>query len=845
MQTLLIRKNLWSLALTDLKGSRTMRSLWLFCASLVLGITLVSACGNLLELVKRGFYEQQRHLFGGDLQISQRTPLSQEQLDWLASNADVSLLLELRTMLGTEDGEFTVVELQSVDKAYPLYGEIELSDGHTLQSAVSHIDGVWGAAFDPVLAEQIGLSVGQNAMIGNLQVQLRATILDQPDRSLRADVRGPPVIVDEEALLASGLLQPTSLVDYDYRIRTLEDPDLWRENLRNQFPEAGWEVQTVTERGDLVTQRLDQVASVLLLIGFSTLFIGGLGVSNSVSAWLQTKFATLATLQSLGFRDSQVALVFVGQVFVLALLASALGAIIGAAAAWFAAWMLSSQLPINTDLAQLIIPTALSIVFGVFTALLFALPLLGRTLTLPTGHLIRGLMMEKQSLPRNYRIATIIVFVLLVALLLILIPEPLVALGFILVLSVLLVVLEGIARLLKSLSRWLAEQPLLDGNIALRLAAAGFSRSSSSLRPMLLSLGTALTLLVASTLVIAATINTLGNSVPARAPALVFYDLQQSQVGEFDSLAKSLDGFQEIAVAPLVLGRLSSVNGETLSDSETAQRALEANDEHKLSYRVPNVDNTVVDRGEWWPADYVGPTLVAMEDREADQLGLKVGDKLIFTILDQSVPATLAAIYSQARFETSFWLEAVFSAGALDPFISRNIGSLHLDATTDVSAMRALATEFPNVVMVRTAKVLAAARAVLANASLGVLAIAVVSLTASILVMASVVAVSRQRQVYEASIMHAIGTRSSLIFRGVVYEYLLLALTLTLFATATGTIIGWLILEYWLKLPLNNVWILGLILAAITSGICLFAGALWLLKSLSVAPAILLKRSAR
>lgn len=839
-------RGLTRFALRDLQGSRAMRSLWVFCASLVLGITLVSACANLLQLVKQGFDTEQRYLFGGDLQISQRTPLQTDQLAWITANAEVSRLMELRTMLGTPSGDFTVVELQSVDANYPLYGEVVLSPQQNLSTAVEQsATGVWGVAVDPILAEQLSLEAGDQLTIGTLTVEMRAIIVNQPDRSLRADVRGPPVIIDSEALVASGLLLPTSLVDYDYRVKTETPPQRWREQLREAFPTAAWEVQTVHERSDFVSQRLDQVASVLLLIGFSTLFIGGLGVSNSISAYLQTKFGTLATLQSLGCRDAHVAIVFVGQVLLLGLLASAAGAILGATVAWAAAALLSAQLPIDTSLSYLVQPTLLAIAFGTLTALLFALPLLGSTLALPTAQLIRGWSAaSRTTAPTQYRLAMLLTLLILMLLLLALIPEPLVALGFVLVVIVMLLALESLVRLIRHTARLLTRLHSLDKQVALKLAAASLARQGSSLRPMLLSLGTAMTLLVASTLVIAATVNTLNSAVPSRAPSLVFYDLQQPQREDFIRLSESLDGFQDIVVAPLVLGRLSTVNGEQLNDSANAQRALEANDEHKLSYRQPGVDNTSVVRGQWWPSDYTGPPLVAMEDREADQLGLQVGDELVFSILGGTVEATLSAIYSQARFETSFWLEAVFTDDVLEPYISRNIGSLRLDATTDVAAMRVIAEQFPNVVLLRTAKILAAARSVLSQASVGVLAIAAVSLAASILVMASVVAVSRQRQVYEASVMHAIGTRMSLILRSVVFEYGLLALVLTLFATVTGSVVAWIILTFWLKLTVGGVWVIGLLVAACTSSLCLLAGAAWLIRSLNVAPAMLLKRSA-
>ena len=831
--------------LRDLRGASKVRSLWVFGACLLLGIALIAACGSLLQLVRDGFEQQERNLFGGDLQISQRQAIDDEQEQWLTQNARLSRLLELRTMMGTEGGDFTVVELQSVDDAYPLYGEVTLEPAITMQDAVRQADdGLWGAAFDPALVEQLGLAVGQRVTIGELEVELRAMIVEQPDRSLRADLRGPPVIVDTGALQASGLLLPTSLVDYDYRVRIDGDANEWREQLKDRFPDASWEVQTVEERGELVSERLNQVASVLLLIGFSTLLIGGLGVANSVSAYLQTKLRTIATLQSLGSRARQVSTVYIGQIALLAALASALGALLGSFVAWSAAQALSERLPIEPTLQALLPPTILAILLGIFTALAFTLPTLGRTLDMPTASLIKGVINPTTRTPEGYRWATLALAGVGLVLLLMFVPEPMIAIGFVVCIAVLLLLLDGIVWLIRKAAEYLMHVRVLDGHFALRLAVAGLYRPGASLRPMLLSLGTALTLLVASALVIASTYKTLNSSVPERSPALVLYDLQAPQVADFNDSIVQMEGYLGHAVAPLVLGRLTKVNNELLSDSDVAERALEANDEQKLSYQLESIDNTTVDRGEMWPADYQGPPLVAMEDREADQLGLEVGDTLEFTILGETVVAELSAIYTQARFQTSFWLEAVFTNNVLDPFITRYIGSVMLEPQADIAVQSELGVFFPNVVTIRTAKILEASRSILSSAALAMMLIAAVSLSASVLVMASVVAVNRQRQVYEASIMHAIGTRMNVVMRSVLIEYALLAVVLSAFAMIVGGAIAQLILAFWLKLPSDGVAWAGAIVASSASVVCLMAGAAWLVSTLKVSPAVLLKRGA-
>jgi len=211
--------------------------------------------------------------------------------------------------------------------------------------------------------------------------------------------------------------------------------------------------------------------------------------------------------------------------------------------------------------------------------------------------------------------------------------------------------------------------------------------------------------------------------------------------------------------------------------------------------------------------------------------------------MGQTVDAKLAAIYSQARFETSFWLEAVFSKGVLEPFISRHIGSVFLAEGQDITAQSAIGERFPSVVTIRTAKVLAASRSILNSAGLALMLIAAVSLGASILVMASVVAVNRQRQVYEASVLHAIGTRMSVVLKSVGLEYLLLAVVLSVFAMITGGSLAYLLMHFWLKIDsTGSLWV-GIVVAVAASVLCLFAGAMWLMRTLAATPAILLKSS--
>ena len=831
-------RNLLSLAWRDLRGGG--RTLWVFCACLTLGVALIAASGGLYRQVSASLLADTRALFGGDLEVRVRAPLADDTLEWMRARGAVSRLIEFRTMLITDTGEAQLVELQSVDDAYPLYGTLRFAPELALAEATAERDGRHGVVLDRVLAERLAVKPGDRIELGDASLEVRALIVRQPDRSLRADWSGPPVLISAAALDATGLLRPGSRPAYRYRVRA-EEPDAWRAAFFDAFPDSEAEVRTFLERNARLGEVLGQIGSGVLLIGFSALFIGGLGVFNSVQAYLQGKLGTLATLRALGLRDGRLAAVYLLQILILGGASAVFGALLGGVLALVGSGLVAERLPLSGDWAMLVAPLAMAALFGVVIALLFALPALGRALTVNPAALFRGVLGVVTHTPARAWWLTAGCGLVAAALLLVAMPDPLFGLAFIGALLLVLALLEGGVRLLRTLARRLAGHPALAGRFALRIALSGLYRPDSPLRPTLLSLGSALTLLVASTLVVHALLLTIEETVPERAPALVFYDIGAAQKDDFRTLVAASPSLSQLDLAPLVLGRLAGVGDESLRDSADFRRRLEASDEHKMSTLQNNFDQVVVTRGSWWPDDYRGPALVAMEDREADQLGLKVGDSLHFEIMGERVSAKLAAIYAQKRFQSRLWLEAMFSDGVLDPFITRYVGMAYMDAGEAVAAQNRIAAAQPNVVTVRTAMLLDEARAILERAAAALSAVGGVTLLASLLVLVSVVAASRVRQIYLATLLHTLGARVGAIRTSLYLEYLLLALVTTAFATAVGSALAGLLLHYRLGLDTALGWWVGGLVAAVVSVGALGLGAHHLMRQLRLSPAALLR----
>jgi len=832
---------LLDLAWRDLRASG--RTLWVFAASLVLGVSLVAAGGGLHQQVSDALSADVRLLFGGDVELETQQPLARDAYQWLQARGTVSEVVELRTMLLTEVGRSQLVELMSVDAAYPLYGQLDLSPQEDLQALLALREGQWGAAIDGSLSQRLGLTVGDQISIGDLLLVVRAVVVRQPDRSLRADLGAAPVLIAKEGLAATGLIQPFSRVEYRYRVQ-LPEADAraagqFRDAFVRTFPLLAAEVRSFDERSDRMTAVLSQVGSGLLLVGFSALFIGGLGVFNSVKAYLDGKLTSLATLRAIGLRDARLAVYVLLQVLLLAAFSSAVGVVFGVLLAVGGASLVADRLPIELILIGLWQPAAVAWLFGVLTACTFALPAVGRALSVSPAALFRGIEGQDLRLSRRVKQITAVVAVLTIALLVVALPDPRFGLTFVAAVTVLLLLLDLTTRLLKRLAQRL--QGCRAISLPLQLALAGLQQPHSPMRVALISLGSALTLLVACALVVMTLLRTVNDTVPAQAPAMVFYDIQPDQIAVLNDVLKQSTDLVEVKTAPFVLGRLIGVNGEELLSSDDIERLRESRDEHKLSDTRGNFDDVVVERGQWWPLGYQGPPLVAMEDREADQLGLAVGDRLTFEILGQTLEAELVAIYAQRRVQARLWLEAIFSDGALDPFITRYVGAAWLPAEEALGLQDQLALVAPNIATARTESVLIETRSLLARASGGLVVIAVICLAASLLVLASVVAASRTRQIYEATVMHVLGARHALLVRVLLWEYALIMLVTAAFAVLFGSALATLLLQWRLDMSAAGLYWTGFVTAFGVSGICLGLGARYLLGQMRLNPAMLLR----
>lgn len=849
------RRWLLKYAVIDLRARLT--SLNVFVACLVLGVMLVAATTSLYRVVGQSLLADTRALLGGDVEIESGQPLPEEAIQWIGKTGDISLVREIDTIVSSDGGDFFAAEILVPDAAYPLYGSLLLSPDAPLHALTTQKNNLWGTVIDPMLEERRGLSIGDQLSIGAANFIVTGFIEQQPDRSLNANWRGLPMIISAEAIEATGLIRPGSRFDYEYRVKIDGELEAWLAAFEQAFPDARWEVNTFADRSERISERLDQIATALILIAFTTLFIGGLGVANSVSAYLAGKLEDIATLQTLGLRRRSVVAIYLLQIGVLGSLAGLLGGIIGLGISAIATSLVSEAFALQGPdgyvqgdfalwLSVWIMPLMLSWLFALLTAYVFALPSLARALAASPAGLFRGRVQAAQHEPRRWRLASYLLVAVYIAAILLWLPSP--QMGFLILLAVLALwgILEGLISGLRRAARKLEESGFAGRRFARRLALANLHRPDSPLRPILLSLGTALTLVVACTLLVTTLLRALATTIPADSPALILYDVFSDQRPALEAGLATLDSSSRVELLPLVRARLETVNqvpiAEALADDAEARREA-MGDEYKLSYLSGNPEHLELVEGTWWhaPAPDAEPVYMAIEDREAEQLGLGMGDHLAFTAQHKTINTQVRAIYRQKGLQTRFWFEGILQDGALDEVIGPYVGAVYQDDEAAKASQQWIAEHTPNVITLLTSDWLETAGNLLNKAASGLAVIAAVSLLASLLVLSSVVSVSRRRQLYTANLLHCLGARYQAIRHSMLLETALLTLLASVFATALGALIALPLADLVLRLPAGGFIWLGALVAAVVSALALIGGLLPTFRALQLNPATLMQ----
>ena len=797
------------LARRELRGG--LKGFRIFLACLILGVAAIAGVGSVSEAMLDGLRTDGRTLLGGDLELRlYHRQASEEQQAWLSDRGNLSRSAEMRTMAQVpEAAKRRLVELRAVDGAFPLYGDLETSPATPVDQLLASENGTWGAVVDPSVRGQLGVELGGTLRIGTAVYQVRAFLEREPDKASRAFALGPTVLVAYESLTETGLIQPGSLVKYHYRLR-LADPGgtaALRADLERSFPEAGWRIRDSSGAAPGVRRFIVQVSLFLTLVGLTSLLVGGVGISNAIRSYLETKTATIATLKCLGGSGRLIFQSYLAQVLALALLGVAIGLALGAGATYLVASLIGDQLGWQTQGGIYPLPLLVAGVFGLLTSLVFSLWPIARARSIPAASLFRDLIVPDHGLGlvgmlRRIGPATLAAIILagggLAALAILTASNRWLALWFVLGAFATLILFRLTAQGLIALARRLPRPR----RVGLRLALTNLHRPGAPTGPVVMSLGLGLTVLVAISLIESNLGRSMRQSLPEEAPGFYFVDIQPYQVEEFDRLVLETPGVQELRRVPMLRGRISAVNGKGPDALDVPPDvAWVFRGDRGLTWTREPVGGARLTAGDWWPADYDGEPLVSLDADVGEALGLGPGDRLTVNVLGRPIEVTIANLRLIDWSELSLNFVLVFSPGILESAPQTQVATVKADPDVEDALELAVTDRFGNVSAIRVKEVLNSVGELIGHIGVAVRSTAGFAIAIGVLVLAGAVVAGQRRRIYDAVVLKVLGATRRDVGGAFLMEYGLLGLVTSVIALGIGSLAAYLVLTQVMELP--------------------------------------------
>lgn len=781
----------------------------LFIACLALGVAAIAGILSLSRAVQEGLRADGQLLLGGDVAISQSyRPATPEQRAAIAEKAArVADWVEMRGMARADKAGSrpALVQIKAIDQAYPLAGRLELVGGGDLQALLQPRDGVPGAVLEDIGLRRLGVAIGDEIRVGEATFEVRGVIAREPDRGLGIFGIGPRLMIARDALPGTGLLQPGSLMTYEYRVLLPKGASYrpWIGELQRRFPEAGWRVRGLNDAGNGLRTWINRLTQYLSLIGLAALLVGGVGVGNAVDSFLRTRARTIAILKCLGAPASLVTRTYFLQLAILASVGVLIGLVVGAALPYAAQATMGDLLPVRARVALYVEPLASAAVFGLLVASLFALWPLARAQQVPASTLMRGAVADDGARLR-WRDAAVILLVvgLLAGFTIWTAPERRIAVWFVVGAVGAFIAFPLLARLVMMLAR-LAGRPR---SAVLRLALANIHRPGAPTPTVMLSLGLGLTVLVATALIEGNLQKQITQRLPKDAPAFFVVDLQPDQVDRFRERLRAHD-VQRIEQVPMLRGRISKIAGKPVRELAIPPQARWSVDSDRgLTYSATLPEGSEVVAGKWWPADYTGPALISFDAVLAGAFGIGVGDTITVNILGRDVDARIANLRRIDWGTLAINFTFIFAPGTLEKAPQTFLATVYAQGAVEDAAYKAITDEFPNVTVVRVKDALETAGDILSNIGLAARVVGIVGILAGLLVLAGAMLATQRRRVHDTVVMKVLGATRGRVLRVFGYEFAALGFVTALAATGVGTLAAWLVVRFvmmldWTFLP--------------------------------------------
>lgn len=676
--------------------------------------------------------------------------------------------MQFNSMVYSGD-KFQLVTVRAVEVGYPLKGEIELTTGKT--KALPKADEIW---FETRLGGLLGYP--KSIELGNSEFVLSNEISRLPDAGFNPFASSPIVLMRMEDVAKTGVIQPGSRVTYLYQFAGDEAALIAFEQSAKPLLNSTQRWVDVQSGDSPIAGAVKRAERFLLLASLMGIALACAAIGIAAQRYCQRHYDVVAMLKTFGASAKQIRLLFGMHLLLVTLLGIGLGLIGGGLLDFGISYLLPPEIAAYSP--PLTRPLLLGISTGLISAFMFSAYPLMRLLAIPP---LRVLQRQLEGLQLGMWLHLLLSLGAM-ALLGYLYSQSwaltLTVVAAVLLLGVLLSVLGFVMIRAGHSIGMKTTNPL-------QLALAGLRRRARQNAVQLVGFSAALVLLLTILALRQDLLNEWQKQLPENAPNYFLVNIAPDDAKPLHDFM-SANGITATDIYPVIRGRLTQINGETLISNEQREAGEKGrvgiSRELNLTWRNTLPANNELIEGQFNQAT----DDVSVESGVAERLGIGLGDKLTYIIDNQELTVKVASIRT-VHWETlqpNFFM--IFTQEALAPFAYTSMASFFLDekgldtqATNaegmpKASVILALIQQFPTVSIIDVGAMVEQLRQIIEQVSLSLTLVLVLVLLASGLVLIAQTEAGMATRQRELAVLRTFGASGWLLRSATGLEFALL-----------------------------------------------------------------------
>lgn len=821
------RAGLLALAWRQLRRDLAAGDIRILLAALVLAVVAVTSVGFITDRAERALAIEANRLLGGDAVVRGDAPIAGRVGEAAAATGLRSTrTVEFQSMIRVGSGDaanLRLGDLRALGEGFPLRGSFRIADarGERDAGAIPTPGTLWMSRAG---ADTLGAKLGDEVAIGDSKLRLAALVLQEPDAALDYFNVAPKVFLNLADLPATGLVQEGSRIRYRLVVAgeagaVQSFVGTARANLGR-----GQRLETISEARPEIRSALDRAGRFLGLAALVSVVLAAIAVAMAARRHSERHLSGAAVMRCLGASQRTLVGIHVGEMILLGLIASTIGVLIAFGLQWAVGDWLARTMKLSIPPAGWL-PALQGYGVGMTVLLAFGAP---PVLALRRVSALRVLRRDLDAVEPSAWAVAIAGFAGLAALLWWKAGSAALGGAMLAGIAATLAVLALLAWLLIVAVRRLRSR--MRGS--LRYGLANVSRRAGTSIAQVSALGLGLMALLLLTFVRTDLLDRWQLSLAENAPNRFIINVQSDQVAPVRDFIAA-QGVSAPTLVPMVRARLVSLNGKPTRGADYEGRSGDpeqdresqrrADREFNLSMADALRDDNKVIAGKFWTGKPAKPEF-SVEERYAQSLGWKVGDRIAFDIAGQRLEAPITSLRSVEweSFRPNFFVLA--SPGALDGYPASYITAVSVPAEKNRFTAD-LVQRFPNLSVIDVDAVLKQVRSTGDQVSKVVQVVFWFSLAAGVLVLLAAISASQDERLLEGGVMRVLGGSRRQLRLAQASEFAAIGLLSGLVAAIAASVLSGVVAERVFDLPWEPNWALAAagggigMLAALAAGL--------------------------